>query len=461
MQVSEIIKITKGKLLSGNKGVDVDLAAISSDSRIIKAGEFFLPLKGANFNGEDFIEDVFKKGAVGVFTEGQGPGVKGQDKIIIQVKDAAEALQKIAHAHRMKFSIPVIGVTGSNGKTTVKDMIAAVLSSRFNVLKSEGTKNNHIGLPQTLLRLTPEHEICVLEMGANHKGEIRLLSDLARPDIAVITNIGPSHLEFLRDPKGVFGAKKEIFEFLNKNGLAIVNGDDEYLSVIKGRKFRTMRFGFEDTNDFRASRVMAEAGTIKFTLNERSSFILNLLGLHNVYNALAAIAVAYRFRISYDESRKALSGYSPAQMRLNINNIDGLVIIDDAYNSNPLSMRYALETVKNYPARARWIVSADMLELGEKEKDFHESIGEAVAEAGFDGLLTFGSLSRHTYSRALECGMNKNRVWHCSSREEVADVLRKAAKQGDVILVKGSRAMMMERVIEKLKGPGSGVKGQD
>ncbi len=451
MIISEILKITKGRLLSGNSENDIDLVAISTDSRTIKEKEFFLPLKGSNFNGEEFIEEALKKGAIGTFTANGERRTANDEKIVIQVKNTTDALQRIAHHHRMKFKIPVIGVTGSNGKTTVKEMIYKILSLRYNVLKNEGTKNNHIGVPQTLLKLNSAYNLCVLEMGTNHRGEISLLADIARPGVAVITNIGPSHLEFLRDLEGVFDSKKEIFEYLGRDDLAILNGDDEYLSCIKNKKFKIMRFGFNNLNNFRASRLSTERGRIKFFLNDRSSFILNLLGVHNVYNSLAAIAAARHFGMSYEAIKKALYEYTPNSMRLNIKDINGLVIIDDAYNSNPLSMRYALESVKDYPARSRWIVSADMLELGAGEKDFHAIVGESIAKFGFDGLVTFGSLSQHTSLRALECGMRKDRVWHCSTREEVADTLHKVAREGDLILIKGSRAMRMEEVIERLK----------
>jgi UDP-N-acetylmuramoyl-tripeptide--D-alanyl-D-alanine ligase len=451
MQVSEIVKITKGKLISGDLKAGIDLGMISTDSRTLKPGEFFLPLKGANFNGENFIDDALKKGARGTLTTQYAIRCTQYEKVIIRVTNTTDALQRIAHHHRMKFKIPVIGVTGSNGKTTVKDMIHKVLSLRYNVLKNEGTKNNHIGVPQALLKLKPAHDMCVLEMGTNHKGEIGLLADIARPDVAVITNIGPSHLEFLKDLEGVFNAKKEIFEYLGRDAMAILNGDDKYLSRIKNKKFKITRFGLRDLNDFKASQISTENGRIKFFLNDRSPFTLNLLGVHNVYNSLAAIATAHHCGMSYEAIKKALREYKSASMRLNVEEIGGLVIIDDAYNSNPLSMRYALESVKDYPAKSRWIVSADMLELGARELDFHAMVGESIAKFGFDGLITLGSLSKHMSSRALECGMRKDRVWHCSTRGEVAEIIRKMAKEGDCILVKGSRAMRMEEVIERLR----------
>ncbi|MDO8536407.1 MAG: UDP-N-acetylmuramoyl-tripeptide--D-alanyl-D-alanine ligase [Candidatus Omnitrophota bacterium] len=453
MNINEMIKAVKGRLISGGRGgTDIDLSTISTDSRTVKEGDFFLPLKGNNFNGEDYIEAAFKNGAIGTFTTVDGRWSTAYGKIVIRVKDTTDALQMLAHRNRVKYKVPVVGVTGSNGKTTVKDMIAKVLSSKFNVLKNEGTKNNHIGVPLTLLKLNKSYDICVVEMGTNHHGEIRLLADIARPTVVVITNIGPSHLEFLRDLKGVFAAKREILEALSKESLAIVNGDDEYLSKIKSSDFKVMRFGMNTSGDFHASRVTIDEAGIKFTLNDRSSFALGLIGAHNVYNALAAIAVAYNFDISYLDTKKALSEYSPAGMRLNAIQAGGITVINDAYNSNPLSMRSAIEALIGYPAKGKWIVSADMLELGQGEEEFHKTVGETIARSGFSGLITFGPLSKHTSSRALECGMDKKRVWHCSDRAKIVDILKNSMNEGDAVLVKGSRAMKMEEVAENLKG---------
>ncbi|MDP3730445.1 MAG: UDP-N-acetylmuramoyl-tripeptide--D-alanyl-D-alanine ligase [Candidatus Omnitrophota bacterium] len=450
MKIGEIIKATGGRMVSGGPETDIDLSKISTDSRTIKEGDLFLPLKGNNFNGEDFTGEAFKKGAIGAFVTVHGQRSTVHGKTIIQVRDTTVALQRLARYRRKKFKGPVIGVTGSNGKTTVKDMVAGVLSSKFNVLKNEGTKNNHIGVPLTLLKLNDSHDMCVVEMGTNHHGEIRLLAEIASPTVAVITNIGPSHLEFLRDIKGVFAAKREILETLNRDSLIVINGDDEYLSTIKSKVFRLMRFGFNAINDFQASGVSSNGTGIRFILNDRSNFTLSLIGTHNVYNALAAIAVAYSFDISYLATKKALSEYSPANMRLNARRVGDVTVIDDAYNSNPLSMKSAIEALAGYPAKGRWMVSADMLELGQAERDFHSMIGETIAKSGFSGLITFGDLSRHTSSRALECGMDKNRVWHCSNRKEIADILKRSMDSGDAVLVKGSRAMKMEEVIKEL-----------
>ncbi len=431
--------------------MEIEPSSISTDSRGIRRGEFFIALKGHNFDGNNFVEEVFKKGAVGAILTTYNLRLTTYGKIVIQVKDTLKAMQDIAAAHREKFEIPVIAVTGSSGKTTVKDMIACVLSVKYNILKNEGTRNNHIGVPQTLLKLKPEHRICVLELGTNHKGEIRALAEIARPTIAVMTNIGPSHLEFLRDLDGVFEAKKEVIEFLDEKGILILNNDDKYLSRIKEKKPEILRYGFKTPAAFIAEALLPGKGTLTFVVNKKMVFELNLFGIHNIYNALAAITAASRFNISYKAMRKALFEYRPGSMRLDLKKINGIDIIDDSYNSNPLSMSKALEVIRDYPANARWVVSADMLELGREAVRFHREAGALVAKCGVEGLVTFGELSRHTLSQAIANGMPKERAWHCATHDKVADLLKKVTRKGDVVLLKGSRSMGMERVIKKLR----------
>ncbi len=452
MKIKEIVKITGGKLLSGSPAVEIDPSRISTDSRTIKKGDFFIALKGPNFDGNDFVKKVLKKGAIGAIISIPWTPASGPSNVIIRVKDTTRALQEIAAYHRAKFETPVICVTGSNGKTTVKDMIWHILSSKYNVLRNEGTKNNHIGVPQTLLQLKASHDICVLELGTNHEGEIELLAAIAGPTAAVITNIGPSHLEFLKDLEGVFREKSSILNYLDKKGgLLILNGDDEFLSRIKKKGLNIIRYGFGETCDLRAEARPSRGKGLIFVLNNRMIFSLAALGLHNIYNAQAAIAVALSFGLEHRLIRQALSGYKPAGMRLALENIRGIDIVNDSYNSNPLSMMKALEVVKSYPARAKWIVSGDMLELGDESERFHRMIGEVIAKAGIEGLMTFGKLSRHTLLQARALGMAPDRLWHCSTHDEIAEALRKVARPGDVVLVKGSRGMGMEKVLEKLK----------
>lgn len=451
MKIKEMVKVVKGRLLSGDPEADIDPSRISTDSRIIKKGEFFIALQGPNFNGNKFVNDAFGKKASGAIVSSR-EGVKNTGRILIEVRDTLKALQDIAHHHRMKFKIPVVAVTGSNGKTTVKDMIAHVLSAKYRVLKNEGTKNNQIGVPQTLLRLKGSHDICVLELGTNHRGEIRRLSRISRPSTAVITNIGPSHLEFLADLNGVYAAKKEIFDFMEKKrGIAVINGDDRFLGRLKDSRFRILRYGFKEGNDFRAEVLSIERQRLEFILNGRTKFRLNLFGVHNIYNALAAIAVASHFGVNYESIRKALITYKPIYMRLNLKKVDGIDIIDDSYNSNPLSMKCALEVMKDYPAKARWVVSADMLELGREGIRLHKMIGESIARSNVEGLLTFGKLSKHTLEGARKSGMKNDRLWHCSDHSQIAHILKKVLRKGDALLLKGSRGMRMETVIEELQ----------
>ncbi len=467
MRIKEIVRITSGKLISGDADTDIDLARVSTDSRNIGKGDFFIALRGENFDGSEFVGEAFAKGAIGVLScprkrasmdgldsrlRGNDRIMRGNDKVMIEVSDTTKALQAIAAWHRKKFRIPVICVTGSNGKTTVKDMIWHLLSSKYNVLRNEGTKNNHIGVPQTLLKLNSEHDICVLELGTNHKGDIALTSGIARPTVGVFTNIGPSHLEFLESLEGVLEAKKEMLEYLDKkNGLVILNGDDEFLSKINNGKFKVVRYGFNASNELAAQAQARKTKGLIFVVNGKMVFALDMPGWHNIYNALAAIAVALNFGIDYKSIRKSLFGYKPPRMRLEVDKIDGIEILNDSYNSNPLSMTRALETLKSYPASARWVVSGDMLELGRESARFHRMIGESAARAGIEGLMTFGELSKHTFSRAKALGMKRDRLWHCQSHNEIAELLKKNAKPGDVVLIKGSRGMKMEKVLEKLK----------
>jgi UDP-N-acetylmuramoyl-tripeptide--D-alanyl-D-alanine ligase len=330
-------------------------------------------------------------------------------------------------------------------------MMSCALSSRYNVLKNEGTKNNHIGVPQTLLKLTGRHKICILELGTNHPGEIKALARIAAPDVAVITNIGPSHLEGLESLDGVFREKMGIAAYLKRGGSLILNGDDKFLKGVKKGRFRITRFGFGASNDFRASDLKFTKIGVEFSLNGKYDFRLSALGAHNVYNALAAIAVARHFGIAYGAIGRSLSKYAPPSMRLNLYRVRGVDIIDDSYNSNPLSMSSALDVLRSYPGGAKWVVSADMLELGRMSEFFHRSIGEAIAGLRVQGLLTLGELSRHTHMEAFKAGM-RGKARHCSSHEEIADILRKSAKRGDVILVKGSRGMKMEEVVKRLRG---------
>ena len=288
--VRDILTAVKGKLLSGN--MEEILTGVSTDTRKIKKGELFLAIKGDRFDGHSFILDAVSKGAGGVLIQEGGisnANFKLPDVSFILVNDSVKALGNIGNFHRSRFTIPIIGITGSNGKTTTKEMIAAILSKKFNTLKNFGTENNNIGVPLTLMRLNSEHNIAVLEMGTNHLGEIRWLSEIAKPTIAIITNIGPSHLEYLEDIDTVLKAKVEILEHMDKDAKLILNADDEYLRKIK-TNLNTVWFGLDKEADFYADKINLEPDGVNFRLNGKWDISLGVLGRHNVYNALSAIA---------------------------------------------------------------------------------------------------------------------------------------------------------------------------
>jgi len=452
VKIGEILKVTGGKLLSGDRNLEIDPAKISTDSRLIKRGEFFIALRGPNFCGSLFLEDAFKKGAIGAIVEDVLDTRYRDSKVLIKVKDAVKALQNIASAHRANFKIPVIAITGSNGKTTVKEMISAVLATKYSVLKNEGTKNNHIGVPETLLKLNRRHEICVLELGTNHRGEIRTLVEIAKPTMAVMTNVGASHLEHLSDLGGVFKEKRHILDSLDRRGVAVVNGDDPYLGKIKSARFKVLRYGFNASSDVRVSALKKTGSRLDFQVNCKDDYSLKLLGEHNIYNALAAISVARCFKVGWTECKKALLNFRPASMRLNPLTINGIPVINDSYNSNPASMKAALDTLKGCRANARWVVSGDMLELGRGAKRLHRLMGKLVAMSDVTGLLAFGKFSQEMLSGARAGGIAENRLWNCSSHSQMADIIRRVVGVGDIVLIKGSRGMRMERVVEILKG---------
>ena len=455
MKASEIVRVTNGKLISGRSDFDIAPHRFSTDSRAIKQGCFFVALRGPNFDGNDFVAAAFRRGASGAIVSSLSTirYPLYADKVIIKVNDTAKAYGAIARHHRRLFDIPVIAVTGSNGKTTTKDMIAHLLSGKFSVLKNDGTKNNHIGVPETLLKLKKSVDLAVLEIGMNHLGEIGYLSLLARPSIGVITNIGPSHLEHLRSLDNVFRAKKELLKRLPSNGLAVLNGDDEFLSRVVTRRLKLITFGLGPRNDISASRVRFDKGVWNFLVNGRYPFRLNLLGRHNIYNALSAIAVSAHFGLGFSYMAGRLSRFKESSgIRLVVKKISGIRFIDDSYNSNPLSLRCALETLLECETTGkRFLVTGDMFELGRMARSFHADIGAVVARSKIDYLFTIGRLSEGTRREAVRRGMQETHARRCSGPLEAANLLRRLAGPDDVVLVKGSRVMRMEKVIDEFK----------
>ncbi len=441
------------------KNVVKNAHLISIDSRIIKKGDIFIAIKGRRFDGHDFAEEAFKKGAKFAIVSREPKKLRSNyKKHLIIVKDTVKTLGDIAASHRAKFNIPVIAVTGTNGKTTAKDMVAHVLSSRYNVLKNETSKNNYIGLPLTLLKLERKHDVAVLEMGMSRFGEIDRLSKIAKPRIGVITNIGPAHMEFLGTLKNIFIAKAELLKRLREKGLAILNKDDRYLRSIKNLKCRKIYFGIDRRCNFQATKLLYRGNKWSFEVDEKQNFEFSLFGRHNIYNALIAIAVAREFDIDFSTIAEKIRSYRQnSPMRLGFKNIRGIGILDDSYNSNPLSMECAIDTLARYVTRGKKIVvSGDMLELGKKAKTMHEAIGRMLASSPIDVLITHGRLSVFMNKEAKRKGMGE--LYHAPSHSDAAGFLRKIARPNDVVLVKGSRAMAMDKIIEEFKKGYQGAK---
>lgn len=448
----EIVEAVKGKLLSGNdKTIFND---ISTDSRKVKEGDLFVPLKGDRFDGHDYVEQSLEKGAVGALVE---KDIKlDSEKVIIKVDDTLKALRLIATFYRSKFKIPFVGITGSVGKTSTKEMVASVLSKGFNVLKNQGNFNNEIGVPLTIFRLESSHEAAVVEMGMSGLGEISRLTSIVKPDIAIITNVGVCHIEKLGSKKNILRAKMEILEGLNNNGLVILNGDDNLLFGLKGLlDFKTVFYGFEDGLDYQAYNVksLGEKGSVfEIEINKKEYEVkIPVPGIHNIYNALASIAAGIEMGISEEKIIQGIEEFSSAKMRLNIIDNNGVKIINDAYNASPQSVEAALTVLQDISSANRTIaVLGDMHELGEMTYDAHFHIGKFAVEQGTDYIIAVGDNAETISKGAISAGIDVNKVLKFKNNEEVSTYLKKNTKKGDIVLVKGSRGMKMEEIVNQL-----------
>ncbi len=478
--LGEILKATGGRVMTG-EGETV-FSGITTDSRVVKDGDLFIALKGEKFDGHDFIEDVISKnkGASGAIIEREGKfTVHGSRFTVILVQDTLRALQDIAHSVRMRYDMPVIGVTGSNGKSTTKEMIASILSRKWNTLKSEGNINNHIGVPLTLLKLIPGHEAVVTEMAMRAEGEIRRLAEIAVPTIGVITNVGPAHLETLGGLDNIARAKAELLELLNEEGTVVLNYDDHYLNRLDLSKFKgwVVSFGFGDDADVSAIKVRYEGLSSVFSIVVRTNIFDYLLpsvmipstapvigkkreikiegihlavpGRHNIYNALAAASVAISLGFDEETIKEGLERFRPLQMRSEVMDIGGRRVINDAYNSNPESLEAALHVLISIGDRGRTIaVLGDMLELGDYKEKAHREVGSKIVKMGIDKFVAVGDLMRYAADVALKEGMDRERIHICRDTEDAKVALRDISREGDTILIKGSRAVGMERVLE-------------
>ncbi len=449
MTLARILTATGGTLIHGRRKSS-RFTGFSIDSRTLERGNVFVAIRGKNLDGHRFIVQAVRKGASLLVVSEKISGAA--DLPVILVKDTTVALGKIAGAYRENFDIPVIAVTGSAGKTTTKDMIAAVLGSKFKVLKNERTLNNQYGVSLTVLGLKPAHEALVIELGTNNPGEIQRLAAIARPSVAVLTNVGESHLEGLKNRSGVYKEKSAIFRGIGAQGHVVFNNDDPYLRKIAAKKKRprVVTYGIERKSDLQARQIhLKNNRKICFQLNGHG-FILNTPALYYVYNALAAIACGRLLGISDRDSKKALEKLAFGSHRQEIQTIGGVTVIDDTYNSNPVSVRNALKTLDALRAKGKKIfITADMLELGAQSTPLHRQKGRWIARSSADVAITVGKLSRHT-AGSIRQGNRSINVFHHASIAGVPQRLKKLCRPGDIVLVKGSRGMRMERVVEFL-----------
>ncbi|MCC7202699.1 MAG: UDP-N-acetylmuramoyl-tripeptide--D-alanyl-D-alanine ligase [Nitrospirae bacterium] len=462
LTIDEILKAAGGRLIHGRH--DLEVPGISIDSRTIKNGELFTAIKGDVFDGHDFIEEAVRKGACGVIIAGNGYPASGsllQNKAVIAVTDTLHALQETARFYRSRFSIPVTGITGSNGKTTTKEMLWSILSQKAHVLKNEGNLNNHIGVPLTLLKLDSSHNMAVIEMGISERGELTRLCRIAAPDSAVITNIGPTHLEKLGRIENVAEAKGEILKTLPSDGFCILNRDDKFYDVFRAMSpCRIISFGISPDADVHIeSYETAIEGTsvnqLVFNLITpagRTDVNLHIPGLHNIYNALSAAAAAHAHGVSLAEIKSGLEKFTPVRMRSSVEKTGDIYIINDTYNANPASMVAAIDMLKTFKAgKRRFAVIGDMLELGENTIMAHRDLGIYIAGAGTDGLIAVGEFAGYVAEGASEAGMNEEQVKVFNDYPQTLEQIKEWISAGDVVLVKGSRGMKMERIVEGLK----------
>ena len=461
MTLTNIARACNGRLLypaenSRKETEHAEAAGVVIDSR--KAGEnfIFVATKGERVDGHQFIPDVFAKGALGVVCEKEPESLPGP---CIVVEDSFEALKQIGEFYRQQLPVKVVGITGSVGKTSTKEFVAAVLSMKYKVHKTLGNYNNEVGVPLTVLSMPEDTEVAVLEMGINHFGEMHNLSRIARPDICIMTNIGQCHLEFLGSREGILKAKSEMFDFMKEDGSVCINGDDDMLASIKEVKGKKpVTFGLSEQCRVYATDIKGKGlfGSEAMIHGNGESFAVQipLPGEHMVYNALAAAAAGQLLGLTPEEIRDGIAAVESVSGRSHIVKLPDKVLIDDCYNANPVSMEAAIDLLLQADGR-RVAVMGDMFELGEQEKEMHARVGKYAADKGVECIICAGKLARCIYEGAREAaGERKDgpaaEIFYFEDRESLLEGINQILKPGDTILIKASHGMGFEKVVEQL-----------
>ena len=468
LSIKEIAKAVGGNVLCGDENLLI--TSVSTNSKNLEEGSLFIPIVGERVDAHDFISDAFANGAVACFTSRHE--VLNFKKIYIEVEDTINALQALGTFYRSRFNVPVIGITGSVGKTTTKEMVAAALETKYKVLKTEGNMNSQVGLPLMMLRLDSSHEIAIIEMGMSEEGEMAKLTQVAKPEVAIITNIGVSHIGQLKTKENIRKEKLNIINCFEDNSILFINGNDELLSEVQVNKEKTQNsvmidlseathrklkntkiisFGTQDFCDYKAENIITIDGETHFTLQEDGEeIILRVLGMHNVSNALAALAVARHYNIPSSLAKEGLRNYLPIAMRGQIIEINSMKIIDDSYNASPDSMKGGIQVLLALVGATRRIaVLADVLELGELSYQCHYDVGTYIAEQKIDEVVTIGGEATYI-AKAIQEKNQSIQTHSYMSNAEAIEYLQKNLKAGDAILIKGSRSMRTDEIVNAL-----------
>ena len=451
LTLENIAKVCGGVYVGSPEKKEQEVQGIVTDSRKVEEGFLFVPIKGARVDAHDFIDGVMEKGALCTLTERE----LGEKSFpYIKVNSSLQAVKDIAEFYLKQLSIPVVGITGSVGKTSTKEMIAAVLEEKYNVLKTKGNFNNELGVPLTVFGLRPDHEIAVLEMGISDFGEMHRLAKIARPDTCVITNIGLCHLEFLKSRDGILKAKTEIFDFLESDGHVILNGDDDKLITVRDVKgIKPLFFGVDNHQGVWADEIESrglKGISCRIHAGEESfKVLIPIPGRHMVYNALAGTAVGLTYGMNMEEIKKGIESLQSLSGRFHIIETGNRTIVDDCYNANPVSMKASLDVLQDALGR-RVAILGDMGELGKEEVEMHREVGVYAAARDIDKIICVGELAGDMAEAARLAAPTKDIV-HFAEKESLLEALPEMIRDGDTSLVKASHFMEFEKVVEMLK----------
>ena len=448
LSLTEVAQVTAA---DKNSDAEIFFTGVTTDSRKISAGSLFVALKGEKFNGEDFATESLRKGAAAVLVNKNFD--KNLDGVVLKVDDTLTAYRQIAGSWRNRFDIPVVTVTGSNGKTTTKDLTAAVLATLGKIKKTAANFNNEVGVPLTLLELNENHKAAVVEIGMRGLGQIAELAKFVKPTIGIVTNVNETHIELLGSLENIAQAKGELVEAIGGGGTVILNGDDPRTLAMKNRAadgVRVLTYSLENpAADFVVKKIVISNVSTEFVMSfhgREYNFEIPMLGRHNVSNALAAIAAGYSVGLSVEEVRRGLSTLATTKMRFEVIRRDGLTIVNDAYNASPASMRVALRTTAEIYDGRKIAVLGDMLELGDISEKVHREVGAQLVENNFDTLVALGELGKFIAAGARDAGL-KN-VHTVDTHEDAAKKILELVRDGDMILFKASHSMHMEKIIE-------------